>query len=215
MADAGFPRRESLTPIGRNFGLFFRKTAWKLIDQGALPWRLLGSVSVAGYCNVFKFPRNPERIAKLLNTNNNGKNVSLADPRGGRQGRAPPGGPISFIFMQFSAKICKIIAIFGVGAPTWGKSWIRYCVWCGNGSRKKVWGRIPHVSNNKDPGITSDISVPDLHRSHSVQTTVRSRTRSIPAFRFQPDFCDRETDSHRFTTWLLNVPFFLFIPSRT
>ena len=28
--------------------------------------------------------------------------------------------------MQFLAKIWKIIAIFGVGAPPWGKSWIRH-----------------------------------------------------------------------------------------
>ena len=47
--------------------------------------------------------------------------------QGGRQGRAPPpGGPNSFIFMQFSAKMWKIIAILGVGAPPWGKSWIRH-----------------------------------------------------------------------------------------
>ena len=38
----------------------------------------------------------------------------------------PPGGPNSFIFMQFSAKMWKIIAILGVGAPPWGKSWIRH-----------------------------------------------------------------------------------------
>ena len=30
---------------------------------------------------------------------------------------APPGGPNSFIFMQFSAKNWKIIALLGVGAP--------------------------------------------------------------------------------------------------
>ena len=38
--------------------------------------------------------------------------------QGGAPGtRAPPGGPNSFIFMQFSAKMWKIIAILGVGAP--------------------------------------------------------------------------------------------------
>ena len=38
--------------------------------------------------------------------------------QGGAPGtRAPPGGPNSFIFMQFSAKIWKIIAILGVGTP--------------------------------------------------------------------------------------------------
>ena len=41
----------------------------------------------------------------------------LADPRGAPGTRAPPGGPNSFIFMQFSAKMWKIIAILGVGAP--------------------------------------------------------------------------------------------------
>ena len=57
--------------------------------------------------------------------------LALADPRG-RQGRAPPPPPRgsnSFIFMQFSAKKWKIIAILGVGAPPWGKSWIRH--WLG------------------------------------------------------------------------------------
>ena len=42
--------------------------------------------------------------------------------------RTPPGGPNSFIFMQFWVKIGKIIAILGVGAPPWGKSWIRHCL---------------------------------------------------------------------------------------
>ena len=38
--------------------------------------------------------------------------------QGGAPGtRAPPGGPNSFIFMQFSAKNWKIIAFLGVGAP--------------------------------------------------------------------------------------------------
>ena len=47
----------------------------------------------------------------------------------GRQGRAPPlpGGPNSFIFMQFSAKNQKNNRFLGVGAPSWGKSWIRHC----------------------------------------------------------------------------------------
>ena len=54
---------------------------------------------------------------------------SLADLRGAPGTCAPPGGPNSFIFMQFSAKIWKIIAILGVGAPPWGKSWIRHWFW--------------------------------------------------------------------------------------
>ena len=41
----------------------------------------------------------------------------IGGSKGGRQGRAPPWGPNSFIFMQFSAKMWKIIAILGVGAP--------------------------------------------------------------------------------------------------
>ena len=45
---------------------------------------------------------------------------ALADPRGGAPGTRPPG-------VQFLAKILKIIAILGVGAPPWGKSWIRHC----------------------------------------------------------------------------------------
>ena len=42
---------------------------------------------------------------------------ALADPRGGARDVRPPWGPNSFIFMQFSAKMWKIIAILGVGAP--------------------------------------------------------------------------------------------------
>ena len=41
----------------------------------------------------------------------------IGGSKGGHQGHAPPGGPNSFIFMQFSAKMWKIIAILGVGAP--------------------------------------------------------------------------------------------------
>ena len=44
------------------------------------------------------------------------QHMSLADPRGA-PGTRPPGGPNSFIFMQFSAKMWKIIAILGLGAP--------------------------------------------------------------------------------------------------
>ena len=43
--------------------------------------------------------------------------------QGGRQGRAPPpGGPNSFIFMQFSAKIINKHTHFGSWRPPWGKS---------------------------------------------------------------------------------------------
>ena len=48
------------------------------------------------------------------------------DPRGVPGMRTPPGGPNSFIFMQFLAKFWKKLAILGVGAPPWGKSWIRH-----------------------------------------------------------------------------------------
>ena len=41
----------------------------------------------------------------------------IGGSKGGRQGRPLPGGPNSFIFMQFSAKNWKIIALLGVGAP--------------------------------------------------------------------------------------------------
>ena len=52
--------------------------------------------------------------------------LTLVDPRGVPGMHIPPGGPNSFIFMQFSAKNWKIIVILGVGAPPWGKSWIRH-----------------------------------------------------------------------------------------
>ena len=42
----------------------------------------------------------------------------IGGSKGGRQGRAPPpGGPNSFIFMQFSAKSWKNNPTLGVGAP--------------------------------------------------------------------------------------------------
>ena len=44
---------------------------------------------------------------------------------GGARPWCPPGGPNSFIFMQFLAKNCKIIAVLGVGAPASQKYWIR------------------------------------------------------------------------------------------
>ena len=47
---------------------------------------------------------------------------ALADPGGAPGTRAPPGGPNSFIFMQFLAKNWKIIALLGVGAPPPGEN---------------------------------------------------------------------------------------------
>ena len=45
------------------------------------------------------------------------KMPALADPRGGTRDARPPGGPNSFIFMQFSAKIINKHTHFGVGTP--------------------------------------------------------------------------------------------------
>ena len=55
---------------------------------------------------------------------------TVADLRGGRRGRAPPGGPNSFDFMQFLGNFSKIVCWrppWGVGTPSSGKSWIRHC----------------------------------------------------------------------------------------
>ena len=49
----------------------------------------------------------------------------VVDLRGARGTRAPPGGPNSFNFMQFSGKYGKIVSFVppkGVGAPSSGKS---------------------------------------------------------------------------------------------
>ena len=51
----------------------------------------------------------------------------IGGSRGGTRDERPPGGPNSFIFMQFSATNWKIITFLGVGTPPWGKSWIRHC----------------------------------------------------------------------------------------
>ena len=40
----------------------------------------------------------------ILCVSNVTTNVAIGGSKGGRQGRAPPGGPNSFIFMQFSAE---------------------------------------------------------------------------------------------------------------
>ena len=58
-----------------------------------------------------------EKTLKTIPQNTPKHNILHWRIQGGRQGRAPPRGPNSFIFMQFSAKKWKIIAILGVGAP--------------------------------------------------------------------------------------------------
>ena len=57
--------------------------------------------------------------------------IALAVPRGVTRD-APPGGPSSFIFVQFSAKNRIAPPTLGVGAPPppTGKSWIRH--WIGH-----------------------------------------------------------------------------------
>ena len=40
-----------------------------------------------------------------MNAGRQPKREALADPRGGARDAPPPGGPNSFIFMQFSAKM--------------------------------------------------------------------------------------------------------------
>ena len=50
------------------------------------------------------------------------KSISIGGSKGGRQGRAPPpGGPNSFIFMRFSAKIINKHTHFGSWRPPLGK----------------------------------------------------------------------------------------------
>ena len=43
--------------------------------------------------------------------------ISIGGSKWGRRGRVPPGGPNSFIFMQFSAKNLQNNPNLGVGAP--------------------------------------------------------------------------------------------------
>ena len=55
------------------------------------------------------------------------QSVTLADPRGGARDVHPPGSKFFHFHAVFNKKL-KIIGILGVGAPPWGKSWIRYWV---------------------------------------------------------------------------------------
>ena len=53
----------------------------------------------------------------------NFKYIYIGGSKGGRQGRAPPpGGPNSFIFMQFPGTKLKNNSTFGSWRPPWGKS---------------------------------------------------------------------------------------------
>ena len=92
-----------------------------LCQENTLP---LGTEWLTDRCKNITFPQLRLRAAKKCYISTRHWRI-----QGGAPGmRAPPGGPNSFIFMQFSAKMWKIIAILGVGAPPpWGKSWIRHC----------------------------------------------------------------------------------------
>ena len=52
---------------------------------------------------------------------------TIGGSKGGGARDAPPGGPNSFIFMQFLAKNLKHNSTFGSWRTPWGKSWIRHC----------------------------------------------------------------------------------------
>ena len=52
----------------------------------------------------------------------------IGGSKGGARDAPPPGGPNSFIFMQFSAKIINKHTHFGSWRPPWGKSWIRHWI---------------------------------------------------------------------------------------
>ena len=51
--------------------------------------------------------------------------------QGGRQGGAPSPSGVQILSFScsFGQKNWKTIALLGVGAPPWGKSWIRHCYW--------------------------------------------------------------------------------------
>ena len=55
------------------------------------------------------------------------RSFSIGGSKGGARDTPPPRGPNSFNFMQFLGENGQIIASFRVGAPSWGKSWIRHC----------------------------------------------------------------------------------------
>ena len=82
-------------------------------------------MSTGGVCQTPPWADAPRQTPRWANGYCS-KWYALADPRGGARDARPPWGPNSFIFMQFSAKNWKIIELLGVGAPPWGKSWIRH-----------------------------------------------------------------------------------------
>ena len=92
----------------------------KLVEQSNPVHRWLPAFKIPScHMTSYLFPR----VTSLMCTfSGNFGLYSLADPRGAPGTRAPPGGPNSFIFMQFSAKMWKIIAILGVGAPPPGEN---------------------------------------------------------------------------------------------
>ena len=70
-------------------------------------------------------------------------------------------GPISFVFMTFSAKLRKMIGwstLYGVGTPTSGISWIRHCI--KNKSESKIILPYPLIPpRGVPPPITQRIKV--------------------------------------------------------
>ena len=74
--------------------------------------------------------------------------------QGGRQGRSLGGVQFFHFHVVFGKKICKIIALMGVGAPPSGKSWIRHCK--GHGCERSGKFCILHPINF--PKITKIIS---------------------------------------------------------
>ena len=90
---------------------FFSRFSWFGTDRGDLhlPGKRTTAVSTrSAFTNTFTIHYS-----------------TIGGSGGGRQGRAP-GGPNSFIFMQFSAKKMKNNSTFGSWRTPWGKSWIRH-----------------------------------------------------------------------------------------
>ena len=102
-----------------SFSFHFILASKNLIDQSNLvhQFYLVFFASKNKYADIGRQNSNYfEYIKKKSQT------VTLADPKGAPGTRAPPGGPNSFIFMQFSAKIINKHTHFGSWRPPWGKS---------------------------------------------------------------------------------------------